>query len=89
MGFICYCPIFFQQMDSTATKCKLSQWASGMVLFYFLSQTIDISKLKLIHFEKATKFCEISIIDLTGTTKDKHKLVISQKIFDILTKPQL
>ena len=44
-----------------------------MMKFYFLSQTIDISKLKFLHFKKATRFCDT--IDLTGTTKDKHKLV--------------
>ena len=39
--------------------------------------------------EKATKFCEISTVDLTGTTQDKSKVVILQKFCGILTKPQL
>ena len=39
----------------------------------------DLSSLvKFIYTEKATKFCEISIIDLTGTTLDKSTVEISQ-----------
>ena len=34
--------------------------------------------IKFIYFEKATKFCEISTVDLTITTQDKSKLEISQ-----------
>ena len=34
--------------------------------------------VKLIHSEKGTKFCEISTLFLTGTTKDKSKVEISQ-----------
>ena len=36
------------------------------------------SQLKLTYSEKATKFCEISTIDLTGTTQDKSTVEISQ-----------
>ena len=35
--------------------------------------------LKFVYSEKATKFCEISTLLLTGTTKDKSKLEISKK----------
>ena len=35
--------------------------------------------LKFIYSEKATKFCEISIVDLTVTIKDKSTVEISQK----------
>ena len=35
--------------------------------------------LKFIYSEKATKFCEISTIDLTVTTWDKSTVEISQK----------
>ena len=35
--------------------------------------------LKFIYYEKATKFLEISIIDLTVTTSYKSKVEISQK----------
>ena len=34
--------------------------------------------LKLIYSEKATKFCEISNVDLTVTTEDKSKVEILQ-----------
>ena len=34
--------------------------------------------LKFIYFEKATKFYEISTVDLTVTTQDKSKVEISQ-----------
>ena len=34
--------------------------------------------LKLIYSEKATEFCEISTLLLTGTTLDKSKVEISQ-----------
>ena len=38
-----------------------------------------MSGLKFIYSEKATKFCEIStIVDLTGTTKDKYTADVSQ-----------
>ena len=45
--------------------------------------------VKFIYFEKATKFCEISTVDLTVTTQDKSKVVKSQKFCVLLTKPQL
>ena len=35
--------------------------------------------VKFIYSEKATKFCEISTVDLTVTTQDKSKVEISQK----------
>ena len=34
--------------------------------------------VKFIYSEKATKFCEISTVDLTGTTQDKSTVEISQ-----------
>ena len=37
-----------------------------------------VSKLKFIYSEKATKFCEIFTLLLTGTTQDKSKVQISQ-----------
>ena len=39
-----------------------------------------VLKLKFVYFEKATKFCKISIVDLTITTLDKSTLEISQKL---------
>ena len=39
----------------------------------------DFFKVKFIYFEKATKLCEIFTLLLTGTTKDKSKVKISQK----------
>ena len=44
-------------------------------------QLADIFKynyIKFIYSEKATKFCEISTIDLTGTTQDKSTVAILQ-----------
>ena len=35
--------------------------------------------VKFIYSEKATKFCEISTVDLTVTTQDKSTVVISRK----------
>ena len=35
--------------------------------------------LKFIYSEKATKFCELSNVDLTVTTQDKSTVEISQK----------
>ena len=35
-------------------------------------------RLKLIYFEKATKFCQMSTVDVTGTTEDKSTVEISQ-----------
>ena len=34
--------------------------------------------LKFLYSEKATKFCEISTLHLTGTTKDESKVEVSQ-----------
>ena len=36
--------------------------------------------LKFIYSEKATKFCEISTVDLTVTTYEKYTVEILQKI---------
>ena len=36
--------------------------------------------IKLIYSEKVTKFCEISIVDLSVTTQDKSTVEIPQKI---------
>ena len=35
------------------------------------------------YFEKATQFCEISTVDLTGTTQDKSTVEISQNFVAI------
>ena len=39
----------------------------------------SINLLKFIYSEKATKFCEISTVDLTVTIQDKSTVEISQK----------
>ena len=36
-------------------------------------------ELKFIYSEKATKFCEISTVDFTGTTQDKSTVEILEK----------
>ena len=38
--------------------------------------------IKFIYSEKATKFCEIFTLILTGTTYDKSKVKISQNFVD-------
>ena len=38
-----------------------------------------MSLLKFLYSEKATKFCKICTLDLTGTTWDKSTMEISQK----------
>ena len=38
----------------------------------------DPLQVKFIYFEKATKFCKIFTLLLTGTTQDKSKVNISQ-----------
>ena len=45
--------------------------------------------VKFIYFEKATKFCKISTVDLTVTEQNISKVVISQTFCVLLTKPQL
>ena len=40
--------------------------------------------LKFIYSEKATKFCKISTVDLTGTIKDKSTVEISQNFVAFL-----
>ena len=42
------------------------------------SRNSDWYPLKFIYFEKATKFCETSIVDLTVTTQEKSTMKISQ-----------
>ena len=37
--------------------------------------------VKFIYSEKATKFCEISTVDLTVATLDKSTMEISQKLW--------
>ena len=47
------------------------QWGQNILKF-------SNSNLKFIYSEKATKFCEIFTLLLTGKTKDKRKVKISQ-----------
>ena len=44
--------------------------------------SLKVAELKFIYSEKATKFREISTIDLTGTTQDKCRVEISQNFVD-------
>ena len=43
------------------------------------SFTVHLTYLKFIYSEKATKICEISAVNLTGTPQDKSKVEILQK----------
>ena len=57
------------------------QAAHSKILFQYLINTscLNFSSLKFIYSKKATKFCEISTIDLTGTKgKLYYQLHISQ-----------
>ena len=42
-----------------------------------LALKLLVAIVTFIYFEKATKFCEISTLDLTVTTQDKSKVEIS------------
>ena len=70
-------PIFFQKHRAHEFRfeifCYLSFLTSKM-----LTKNLTESVIKFIYSEKATKFCEISNLLLTGTTKDKIKVEISQ-----------
>ena len=52
------------------------------VNYFFANDSQFIFKteatLKFIYSEKATRFCEISTVDLTGTTYDKSTMEILQ-----------
>ena len=43
-----------------------------------IAKKVKIKNLKFIYFKKATKFCKIFTLLLTGTTLDKSKLKLSQ-----------
>ena len=53
-------------------------WTNVNVRLIFIG--LEESGIKFVYSEKATKFCEISTLLLTDTTKDKSKVEISQKI---------
>ena len=66
----------------------------GFVLYVFemvLTMTLKLGSLiiKFIYSEKATKFCEISTVDLTITTQDKSMVEISQKNCGLLRTYEL
>ena len=50
------------------------------LLIKSLSYVASYGILKFIYSEKAKKFCEISTVDLTGTTYDKSMVEISQNL---------
>ena len=47
-------------------------------------RVMDCQRVKFIYSEKATKFCEISSLLLTGTTLNKSKVEISQNFVAFL-----
>ena len=57
---------------------KFQKLKSCRQLPYHLIHTIYSIFLKFIYSEKATKFCEISTVDLTGTIQDKSTVEILQ-----------
>ena len=60
-------------------KCvKIHPKCTKEVVVFRLTQFNTIY-VKFIYSEKATKFCKISIVDLTVTTQDKSVVEISQK----------
>ena len=64
------------------TQQSLLTLRDSQILIHMTSLFINhkgLLVLKFIYSEKATKFCEISTLLLTGTTKDKSKLEISKK----------
>ena len=82
-------PTKFQKLSwgQVVTAHKLYLLPNGgtikTIFVKFLKDLISSSNLqqgllKFIHFKKATKFCEIFTLLLSGTTQDKSKVKISQ-----------
>ena len=79
------CTVFRNSTHETV-KTFLKPYSDSFTPFDFL--LIHISKhysqrlnsLKFIYYEKATKFCKIFTLLLTGITQDKSKVKISQNI---------
>ena len=66
---------------------QVFQIAQLLVHFIFVSVSIvrvNMRKLKFIYSEKATKFCKISTLLLTGCTVVKSKVEISQSFVSFL-----
>ena len=62
---------------------RLKNWRSAQPRRFFETRTpnpLDLQSIqvKFIYSEKATKFCEIFTLLLTGTTQDKSKVKISE-----------
>ena len=67
-----------------------------LIWFYICNSLLKFTccEIKFIYSEKATKFCKITTLLSTGTTKDKSKVEISQNFvvfqeymkFNFLTK---
>ena len=64
------------EIVGTESKVKLSEFSGYWDLGHHLKEKI---LLKFIYFEKATKFCEISTLNLTTIHTVKYKVEISQK----------
>ena len=89
-------PVFFSSRNQWSSRGR-SQNAWGdlrhcipvcLCNIYVIFYVRTFPSLKLIYSEKATKFCDISTLLLTGTTWDKSKLEIlpSQNIWTLLHK---
>ena len=79
MVLIGYCRI----VECLSFLCQWSRQELDLsLLIHNESQKLTIYKLcVIIYSEKVTKFCEISTVDLTGTTLDKPTVEISQKLY--------
>ena len=56
----------------------MAYWPASRPQGSFLSASFQSEKLKFIYYEKATKFCEISTIDLSYVVTVKSTAEISQ-----------
>ena len=72
-----FCSFFLCFQHSYVYSCHLVPCLRAVGRFENLERR-ERGVLKFIYFEKATKFCEISTLLLTGTTLDKSKVDISQ-----------
>jgi hypothetical protein len=79
---------FMSKSYNNTLYYQSSEWHVRFVIVTQISiSRLDFysrNKLKFIYSEKVTKFCEISNVDLTVTTRDKSMVEISQKFVAFL-----
>ena len=71
-------PIFFTNQILTNLLFIRIDYLTEYIFMYEKISLKKVSVVKFIYSERATKFCEIFTLLLTGTTQDKSKVKISQ-----------